>query len=201
MIDFAEALSADYRAAVERLPENLRRRASEFMSERRESGQWVVRDASGSVLNPAVPPAPPTKPKFDQAAFKQLLVAEIVGLLKPVFRDIQADVELIDKAIGSISARLKAVEEGPATKSLDVAAYDSLVELAERVDRAEKTLADVINSGFRYRGYWREGVHAQRGEAYTNDGSLWWAVRDTDEKPCRESLDWQVAVRKGQDAK
>lgn len=55
--------------------------------------------------------------------------------------------------------------------------------------------------GIRFRGYWREGLMAQKGDATTNDGSLWIAVRDTDETPSAASPDWCLAARKGRDGK
>lgn len=74
-------------------------------------------------------------------------------------------------------------------------------ELAERLERLETNLQEVSDDGFRYRGYWRDGMKAKRGEAFTHDGSVWWAVRNTEDKPCNESPDWQVAVRKGRDGR
>lgn len=56
-------------------------------------------------------------------------------------------------------------------------------------------------SGIHYGGFWREGMTVQASRAVTHAGSLWIALRETREKPCRESEDWCIAARKGRDAK
>ncbi len=49
------------------------------------------------------------------------------------------------------------------------------------------------------RGYWREGIEAEAGDAMTHDGTLWIALRTTKAKPARESADWRIGARKGRD--
>lgn len=97
--------------------------------------------------------------------------------------------------------RIASLEGDGVSKSIDEAAYDEMVAIGERLDRFESTLQEVADSGFRYRGYWQQGKSAKRGDAYTHNGSIWWALRDTQETPDRDSNDWHVAVRKGKDAK
>ena len=91
-----------------------------------------------------------------------------------------------------VMATMKALAEGMAEEH---------VKLLTRVASLEKALMEASESGFRYRGFYRDGMNAKRGEAFTHDGSLWRACRDTDDKPCSESADWQLAVRKGRDAR
>lgn len=51
-----------------------------------------------------------------------------------------------------------------------------------------------------YKGYWRTGMSAEQGDAYTENGSLWIANKATDKKPCYENReDWTMATRKGRD--
>lgn len=100
-----------------------------------------------------------------------------------------------------VERRLASMEHVKISKSLDAEAFDSMTEMAERLQRLEADMADVMASGFRYRGYWQQGKCAKRGDAYTHNGSIWWALRDTQETPDRDSHDWHVAVRKGKDAK
>lgn len=107
---------------------------------------------------------------------------------------------LAGAAVNAVHALAKALRSEHVTKSLDVEAYDAMGELAERLERMETALSEVADNSFRYRGYWRHGMTAKRGDAFTEGGSLWWAVRSTSEKPCNESTDWQMAVRKGRDA-
>lgn len=53
--------------------------------------------------------------------------------------------------------------------------------------------------GIRLIGYWREGVKAQSGEAYSHKGSLWIARSETTAAPMPESRDWVLAARHGRD--
>lgn len=53
--------------------------------------------------------------------------------------------------------------------------------------------------GIQGKGYWREGVKAAAGEAWTHDGSLWYAKTTTTAKPDTQSPDWFLAARKGRD--
>jgi len=78
----------------------------------------------------------------------------------------------------------------------------SRADLQQRIERLEARLADAEASGFRYRGYWQEGHStAERGDAFSRDGSLWWCTSRTDQKPSTECTDWVRAVRAGRDAR
>jgi len=48
-------------------------------------------------------------------------------------------------------------------------------------------------------GYWRNGNEAKSGQAWTHDGSLWIATKDTKSTPSTQSGDWVLAARKGRD--
>ena len=50
------------------------------------------------------------------------------------------------------------------------------------------------------RGYWRDGLKAEKGDVYTEDGSAWIALKSTDKKPSiGNSDDWRMMARKGRD--
>lgn len=53
--------------------------------------------------------------------------------------------------------------------------------------------------GIHGKGYWRDGNKAKSGDAWTHDGSLWVAKKDTDETPSTKSGDWMLAARRGRD--
>lgn len=53
--------------------------------------------------------------------------------------------------------------------------------------------------GIRPAGYWREGTRAKAGEAWTHDGSLWIATKDTNAKPETGGADWVIGARRGRD--
>ena len=107
---------------------------------------------------------------------------------------------LLRRAI-DLEQRIAQLESLRVSKSLDLEAYGEMESMADRLDRMESSLQEIADNGLRYRGYWQQGKKARRGDAYTHDGSLWWAVRATEDRTCNESMDWQVAVRKGRDAR
>lgn len=52
------------------------------------------------------------------------------------------------------------------------------------------------------RGYWRDGLKAEKGDVYTEDGSAWIALKATDKKPSiGNSEDWRMMARKGRDGR
>ena len=53
--------------------------------------------------------------------------------------------------------------------------------------------------GIRPADYWRDGTHSKACEAWSCDGSLWIAKRDTKTRPGPKSEDWVLAARKGRD--
>lgn len=54
--------------------------------------------------------------------------------------------------------------------------------------------------GINYRDYWNVGTHAKAGEAWTHNGTLWIAIRDTKTEPtANKDGDWRIGARKGRD--
>lgn len=52
------------------------------------------------------------------------------------------------------------------------------------------------------RGYWREGLKAEKGDVYTEDGSAWIALKATDKKPSvGNTEDWRMFARRGRDGR
>jgi hypothetical protein len=192
----------DYNRELQKLPEHLRDRACPFKSFKMRGNAWEFRDAEGVLLNP--PPITVTPTRVGKSPAKQLsagmtksersLLLTVVGRVKELH-------DAFNELTEVLADRFKQIEADQVSKSLDSEAYDSIAEISERLDRLESSLEEIAENGLRYRGYWQEGVKAKRGDAYTHNGSLWWAVRNTADKPCNESVDWQVAVRKGRDAK
>lgn len=86
-------------------------------------------------------------------------------------------------------------------KAMGTIVREAVAPLLKRIEELESLFIDLDENRFRYRGYWRNGMEAKRGDAYTHDGSLWYANRATDEAPSNESADWAVAARKGRDAR
>lgn len=73
----------------------------------------------------------------------------------------------------------------------------AVAPLKERIAALEQRASE--SRGLNFRGYWRDGMTARKGDACTHDGSLWVAVRDTNEPPGHGSPDWGLAARKGAD--
>lgn len=53
--------------------------------------------------------------------------------------------------------------------------------------------------GIRPAGYWREGTKAIPGEAWVHGGSLWIAMKATEQKPATNADAWIIAARAGKD--
>lgn len=52
------------------------------------------------------------------------------------------------------------------------------------------------------RGYWREGMGAEKGDILTHDGNAWIALRETRAKPSHEAKDdWRLFARRGRDGR
>lgn len=52
------------------------------------------------------------------------------------------------------------------------------------------------------RGYYREGMKAEKGDILTHDGNAWLALKDTSAKPCTENKeDWRIFARRGRDGR
>jgi hypothetical protein len=67
--------------------------------------------------------------------------------------------------------------------------------LRDRIEVLEKQAAD-----FKYCGVWRDGGSYRKHNFVTHHGSIWICLADTEAKP-GESLQWQLAVQKGRDAR
>lgn len=154
-------------------------------------------DGKVSLVSKAATDRPASQAGASQFVTKDALVKAVQKLMKVVGERI----EVAESAVLQLDDRLGSIEGEPVHKALDAEAYDTMVELAERLDRLESNLQEIADGGLRYKGYWRNGMKAKRGDAYTHDGSLWWACRDADDGPCKESPNWNIAVRKGRDGK
>jgi hypothetical protein len=50
------------------------------------------------------------------------------------------------------------------------------------------------------KGYWRQGISAEKADIVTHAGNAWIALRDNSSKPCLENKeDWRLFARKGRD--
>jgi hypothetical protein len=65
-----------------------------------------------------------------------------------------------------------------------------------RIEALEKQAAE-----FKYVGVWRAGENYRKNNFVTHDGSLWVCLADNTEGRPGQSLQWQLAVRKGRDAR
>lgn len=203
-----DELTASFHRAVDSLVlESERSRVSDLQSTRNPNTRvWTLRDANGEVVaevggNPQsiAKDIAPTKPALP--AKRYVTMSSLEAVVKATAKRIKkSDEGLLDVA-KALVARIEALEAQTVNKSLDAEAYDAMAEIAERIEQIESKVQEVSDNGFRYRGYWKQGKFANRGDSFTWDGSMWWAIRDTSEAPSRESHAWQIAVRKGRDAR
>lgn len=100
-----------------------------------------------------------------------------------------------DVALHAIHKLAKRVDE------MHKAAAADAESLNQTVETFAKALAEIQENGFRYRGFWRQGTHATRGEAYTENGGLWYCLRATTDRPRNESPDWNMCARAGRDGR
>lgn len=88
--------------------------------------------------------------------------------------------------------------DGKSFDSFDMEYLPETHEIAIKAAVGERTKelrypAGGISAG----GYWSDGVKAKAGQAWTNDGSLWIAKRDTSSEPKHGADDWFMAARQG----
>jgi hypothetical protein len=124
------------------------------------------------------------------------------AILKACARFIDQRFATLDKLLEEMRLKAAAINTTLTEKALDLEVYDSVRELAEKVDNLSITVSDLKVKGFNYRGYWRPGTVAKRGDAFTDSGICWYCHRDTETKPNRADQDtWSILVNKGRDGK
>jgi hypothetical protein len=117
-------------------------------------------------------------------------------------------VETVNAHTAALDERITALEHRPNfdvlsfSRELSVALEaafkkrdDKIEQLESRITEMEKHAAE-----FKYRGVWRDGEQYRKNNFVTHDGSVWICLRDTEGKP-GQSLEWQLAVRKGRDGR
>jgi len=177
----ARDIGEDYQRAVATLPADARRIVSDLQSSK-QAGRWTLCDRHGAVVATVPPPEQPKAVKaaprpagFDGARFAASIRDYIQQTCKEVHDVGQETLEGFAKEVG--------VE---------------LKKLSVRIERIEQANAE---KGIRFRGFYRDGMEARTGDAVTHDGSLWIAVRGTNEAPSPGSPDWCLAARKGRDGR
>jgi hypothetical protein len=81
------------------------------------------------------------------------------------------------------------------TKTLDTEAYEAMTEMAERVEQLEATLNQISDGAVRFRGYWRDGDVAQKGDAFSHNGSTYRANVETETEPGTAGGAWSTLAR------
>lgn len=90
------------------------------------------------------------------------------------------------------------VEVAEATKA---AIATATAPLQKRIEEFEHKLAEVETHGVRYMGVFQRALVYEKGSLVTHDGSMWCAVERTSDEPGSGSNAWQLAVKRGRDAK
>lgn len=176
---------------VAKLPAVQRSRADLLQSlpEHRDPGLWNICDKAGTLVatvrDPLIPAPPSKSAPRPQSQSQSIAKAEHMAGIKAVS-------EVISDALAPIVNRLEAMEMAD---RVDATGFDELGKAFERIDALESR-----PQGLNYRGYWRPGMKATAGDAMTEQGSLWIALRETTAKPCIENAnDWCLGARRGRD--
>lgn len=72
--------------------------------------------------------------------------------------------------------------------------------MASRIEQLEREAAELRERGIRFCGVHQRALSYRTGDVVTHGGSMWAAVRATDEEP-GQSKDWQLCVKHGRDAR
>lgn len=93
--------------------------------------------------------------------------------------------------------------DGISFDSFELSYDDVQHEVVVRASAAGQTKEVRFHAGgIHHKGYWREGVQAKAGQAYTHDGILWIAKRTTSAEPSVANKDdWSIGARKGRDGR
>lgn len=73
--------------------------------------------------------------------------------------------------------------------------------LADRIDQLERRLAEVEGEPLAYKGTHEPGRLYERNSVVTHAGSMWVALRRTQQRPGDGGDAWQLAVKAGRDAR
>lgn len=153
-----------------------------------------VRDGKDGAPGPKGEKGDPGPPGKDGLALREFLRSQD-GHLHAVLSDGTT------RDLGEIQG--KDGRDGVSLESFDLAYDDARHEVILRVKAgsAEKELRFPAG-GIHYKGYWRDGIQAKGGEAWTHDGILWIAKRTTSAEPSVSNKDdWAIGARKGRDGR
>lgn len=162
----------------------------------RHDGIWVHKDS----LKPAAP-QPPIAPKAAPAPAAAPAAAPFVSKYwKPEFIAKYGDRTITWKKLDGILADFWAALEAAIEKAVTNPVGERLKALDERIGELEKELkAGGPNLAHAYKGAWMYGAY-KRGSLVTHSGSIFLALKDTDEKPATSDA-WKLVVKAGRDGK
>lgn len=95
--------------------------------------------------------------------------------------------------IVDLEARLAAVES---QKNMDAEVFEEVAKCLEKLDAMQSELGE---RSVRFRGYWRDGMDAIKGDMFSDRGSTYTAVRATRDRPDSHSPDWCLTARGAKD--
>ncbi|ESY72801.1 hypothetical protein X743_14950 [Mesorhizobium sp. LNHC252B00] len=98
----------------------------------------------------------------------------------------------------SVTKILKHDDKGRIEEFEKVEGQAEEIDIHARLERVEKTLAQVQGGGIRYAGVWTKDTRYPVGSFVTHGGSMWCAkVESTGSRPGESGLCWQLAVKAG----
>lgn len=193
-----DELIEGFNAAVAALPRTQQRDVDDRMSSRIE-GVWHLRDSRGVPVAKVKDhryelPQLAARPVRPNVATKQ----HVMAVAKSIINTTSEELANIRRALSEVASK---VEAATVNKALDTQVVEVFEEIDDRLKSLESSVEEVMDHGFRYRGFWREGMSSKRGDAFTEDGSLWICLRSTKDRPGYNSPDWHIAVRKGRNGR
>ncbi|RYD81368.1 MAG: hypothetical protein EOP84_11135, partial [Verrucomicrobiaceae bacterium] len=111
--------------------------------------------------------------------------SQIVGLIAKLAHGISCS------TLGRLVDLERRLAQAETQKFIDAEVFDEVAALAKLVENMQ---SEFVERSVNYRGYWRKGMQAKRGDMFTDHGSTWIAVRATDEAPSTHCSDWCVAA-------
>jgi hypothetical protein len=192
-----DEIAEGFNAALAALPLKQQRQVDDRMSTR-SAGIWELRDSRGAIVAKVKDrrfEAPPSqRPLRPNVATRQY----VMDVAKSLINTVSEELASIRGSLGEVATK---AESAVVNKALDTQIVEVFEEIQGRLQSLESSVEEVMDHGFRYRGFWREGMSSKRGDAFTEDGSLWICLRSTKDRPGYNSPDWHIAVRKGRNGR
>ena len=184
-------------------PEEVRRMVAESVAEIPKPKDGPSEDVIRSMVAEAVASIP--KPADGKSVTADELVAALMPRVETEVSKAMLDFErraqgVLERAVAAFPVPKDgkdalSLDDFTATQEDDGRTVVFSLAVGEQRKEARLSFPVVVD-----RGFWKDGVMAEKGDGYTHAGSWWVAQRATDTKPDVSNDNWRLAVRRGRDA-